>query len=1027
MNETHARPGFDCWNVPVILLTMATAFSVGTLGLANVPSPSAKPWLAMDRGPYFTASIESSIPERSMSSKGLAIRVNEAAPAYVVFDTDLLRYSVGWTGGSIDYHSVVFDGSHRTWPKVVGDQLFGTRMAPGWAHAGSFDDPRQRFASTDYTEQPATWRNRAYGPLPHDWAQYKGLYLYGQQVVLSYTVSGTAVLDSPGWEQAADGLFTRTVNIEKSADELVLNVLEHPANGGGIASVDAPDALAPSGPAKGTVVRLGNLNSASATVTKRPVAPADGRVASWTFNEIKGQTVSATPAEYAAELVGGTIISGIFDKAIAFKANGYALVKQSDGIDLGKDFSISAWIKTAAGGSIFSKAREGKWTPGGKTFFIEGGVLTFDVGWVGAVRGSTKINNDQWHHVAITHAAKNGSIRLYVDGAEDNAAKLKLPPDPPESQVRFGMTSKDFPRGDGNHLDGALEEIHLYRRVLQPKEIAGLCPEARHATPPVMVAAVGAAPEMTWELTGQSQLRLHIPAAATPTKLKLLIGGVPKAGPAAFFAAARASAAPVDLSPLTHGGPPRWPEKITTSGTLGTKSEAYVVDTLALPDENPWKARIRPGGFDFFRDGSRAAVCTWDGDVWIVEGLDSSLTKLTWQRIATGMFQPLGLKIVPDASGVEQIYVCCRDQITRLHDLNGDGETDFYECFNNDHEVTEHFHEFAMGLQTDSEGNFYYTKGARHALDSVVPQHGTLLKVSADGSRTEIVCNGFRAANGFAIGPQGELAATDQEGYWTPANRINLVKPGGFYGNLWSYHGGKRTTADGYDPPMCWMPVYLDRSPAEEVWVTSDQWGPLKGKMLNTSYGTGNLFLAPYEFVDGVPQGGVVPFAGIKFPTGIMRARFHPIDGQLYLCGLVGWSSNCASPGGLYRVRYTGKPVNMPTGLEVKSNGIAITFTDPLDKTLAQDRESYAVQQWQYRWTADYGSKHYSIADPNKIAQDDVPVAAASLSSDGRQVLLTIPGLKPVMQMKIDVQLKSKDGTDLHWVIHNTINRVPGK
>ncbi|MDP4855483.1 MAG: hypothetical protein NWR20_05315 [Schleiferiaceae bacterium] len=44
----------------------------------------------------------------------------------------------------------------------------------------------------------------------------------------------------------------------------------------------------------------------------------------------------------------------------------------------------------------------------------------------------------------------------------------------------------------------------------------------------------------------------------------------------------------------------------------------------------------------------------------------------------------------------------CRDQIARLKDLNGDGETDFIECFNDDAQVTEHFHEFAMGLQTDA-------------------------------------------------------------------------------------------------------------------------------------------------------------------------------------------------------------------------------------------------------------------------------------------------------------------------------------
>ncbi len=27
-----------------------------------------------------------------------------------------------------------------------------------------------------------------------------------------------------------------------------------------------------------------------------------------------------------------------------------------------------------------------------------------------------------------------------------------------------------------------------------------------------------------------------------------------------------------------------------------------------------------------------------------------------------------------------------------------------YDCFNSDHQVTEHFHEFAMGLQRDGEG-----------------------------------------------------------------------------------------------------------------------------------------------------------------------------------------------------------------------------------------------------------------------------------------------------------------------------------
>src|SRR4029077_2695222 len=131
-----------------------------------------------------------------------------------------------------------------------------------------------------------------------------------------------------------------------------------------------------------------------------------------------------------------------------------------------------------------------------------------------------------------------------------------------------------------------------------------------------------------------------------------------------------------------------------------------------------------------------------DGDVWLVDGIDAPTKGLAWQRIASGLFQPLGLKIVKD-----QVYVSCRDQIVILRDLNGDGETDFYECFNNDHQVTDHFHEFAMGLQTDAAGNFYYARAARHALKALVPHHGTLLRVSKDGSKPDILATGFRAPN----------------------------------------------------------------------------------------------------------------------------------------------------------------------------------------------------------------------------------------------------------------------------------------
>ena len=140
-----------------------------------------------------------------------------------------------------------------------------------------------------------------------------------------------------------------------------------------------------------------------------------------------------------------------------------------------------------------------------------------------------------------------------------------------------------------------------------------------------------------------------------------------------------------------------------------------------------------------------------------------------------------------------------------------------------------------MGLQVDAEGNLYYAKAARHGLKAVVPQHGTLLKIGKGGGPTEILATGFRAPNGVCLNPDGTFFITDQEGFWIPKNRINCVKRGGFYGNMWGYHDVTDTSDVAMEPPVCWITNAFDRSPAELVRVESTHpaWAPLRGSLLN--------------------------------------------------------------------------------------------------------------------------------------------------------------------------------------------------
>jgi hypothetical protein len=228
-----------------------------------------------------------------------------------------------------------------------------------------------------------------------------------------------------------------------------------------------------------------------------------------------------------------------------------------------------------------------------------------------------------------------------------------------------------------------------------------------------------------------------------------------------------------------------------------------------------------------------------------------------------------------------------------------------------------------------------------------------------------------------------------------------------------------------FDPPVCWLPRNVDRSPAEQLWVTSDRWGPIQGKMIALSYGTGKAFLVNYEQADGVYQGGAMRLPIATFPTGIMRGRFHPGDGQLYACGLFGWSSDRTQPGGFYRIRYTGIPFHVPVGLKVKEKGVEITFSNPLDENEAEDPENYAVKQWNYRWTANYGSDHYSVAQPNRKGEDEVYVEDVTVSDDKKTVFIELEETQPVMQMEIAYTIAAADGTEIRQTIYNTINVVP--
>jgi hypothetical protein len=369
-----------------------------------------------------------------------------------------------------------------------------------------------------------------------------------------------------------------------------------------------------------------------------------------------------------------------------------------------------------------------------------------------------------------------------------------------------------------------------------------------------------------------------------------------------------------------------------------------------------------------------------------------------------------------------------RDQITALHDRNGDDEADYYENAHNGIRTSKDGHDYVTSLEMDGEGNFYYVDpmGAHW--------------VSADGKRTEVLATGFRNPNGMSVGPRGEITVAPQEGEWTPATMICEIERGGHYG-----YGGPKPPR-GVDPPLCYIPRWIDNSSGSQIWAMSERWGPLHGQLLNFSFGRSSMMLVlrqrvtePRAFASGAAtalahargsvantpsyQGAIVPLPG-RFLSGALRGAFRKQDGQLYVVGTRGWTSNAIREGSFQRVRYTGRKLYLPIGFAARTNGIQITFTEPLKREAAEDTGSYGLEQWNYKYSKGYGSKEYSAFSPDVVGHDPVEVELAKLE-DERTVFLRIPQLRPVHQMAIKYNLASADGQPMRGELFLTIRALP--
>jgi len=451
----------------------------------------------------------------------------------------------------------------------------------------------------------------------------------------------------------------------------------------------------------------------------------------------------------------------------------------------------------------------------------------------------------------------------------------------------------------------------------------------------------------------------------------------------------------------------------------GDKSPLVAVHpSYDLSQARPNDFLPKVGGMDFLPDG-RLVVSTWDaeGSVYIVENVDSGDTsKIKYKRIAKGLAEPLGLKVVDG-----NIYVMQKQELTKLIDHDGDEMIDEYYTVSNAWRVSSNFHEFGFGLAY--KAGYFYAALATAILPGgasarpQIPDRGKAVKISKDNGTLEFVAQGLRTPNGVGIGVDGEIFIADNQGDWLPSSKIVHVSQDAFFGSRSVDSVGVANLKEKL--PVVWLPQdEIGNSPSTPIAL---QDGIYKGQMIHGEVTNGGVKRVFVEKVNGEYQGIVFDFIqGLE--AGVNRMVYGP-DGALYIGG-VGNPGNWSHEGklwyGLQRLKYNGKTAFEMLAVRAKSDGVEIEFTEPLAEGLGWNAAEYDIQQWFYLPTKDYGGPKREL--------EKLKVLSANVSSDRKKVFLELQGMKPnhVVYVHLPNTWTSENYNEI-WTTQGwyTMNQIP--
>ncbi|MEM1359526.1 MAG: auracyanin family protein, partial [Bacteroidota bacterium] len=313
------------------------------------------------------------------------------------------------------------------------------------------------------------------------------------------------------------------------------------------------------------------------------------------------------------------------------------------------------------------------------------------------------------------------------------------------------------------------------------------------------------------------------------------------------------------------------------------ESDYYELEKIAIPVD----IKLEVGGMDFMADG-RLAVCTRQGEIWLISDLDD---EASYVRFARGLHEPLGLAV-----NGGKIYVSQRGEVTELEDTNGDDRADRFRTVY-ELPLTGNYHEYHYGPLFRPDGTMMATLNVGWEGGGVSKSkwRGWMMQYDPKDQQLKPFAVGMRSPAGFGTNAEGDIFVAENQGDWIGSGRITHLAKGDFAGHpaglAWVDEPGspvelrKEDVTDDFKTmyaaraalgnvklPAVWFPHGILGISTAAILTdkTEGAFGPFAGQLFVSDQGQSKIMRVAMEKVNGEYQGAVFPFRE-GFSSGLLR------------------------------------------------------------------------------------------------------------------------------------------------------------